>query len=213
VAEDRDRLAGLESQTLGYLADVLYLAGSGELPGLAAGSRCDVRFLADRVLFLPPGSTQEAGVIGYPDLEDVEVGGPGRVERFSPGQQAALGLAFGVEGALLAQRATSLKTVVRFQSARCELFVVDSRTAPEVLRMELSRALWAVREARGTAGLPAGVAADPDADLAAGPAAGRASSVVDQLTKLAALLDSGLLTRDEFDRLKADLLAGRAPPD
>jgi len=32
--------------------------------------------------------------------------------------------------------------------------------------------------------------------------------VVDQLAKLASLLESGLLTRAEFDRLKAALLAG-----
>jgi len=35
-----------------------------------------------------------------------------------------------------------------------------------------------------------------------------ASSVVDQLAKLASLLESGLVTREEFDRLKGCLLEG-----
>jgi hypothetical protein len=32
--------------------------------------------------------------------------------------------------------------------------------------------------------------------------------VVDQLAKLAAMLDSGLLTRQEFDQLKSQLITG-----
>ncbi len=35
----------------------------------------------------------------------------------------------------------------------------------------------------------------------------RSTSLVDELAKLASMLESGLLTRDEFDRLKARLLA------
>jgi hypothetical protein len=61
------------------------------------------------------------------------------------------------------------------------------------MRIGLSRALGAVRQAR------AGATADTDDGLAA--------SVVDQLGKLAAMLESGLLTREEFDRLKAALIA------
>jgi Short C-terminal domain len=38
--------------------------------------------------------------------------------------------------------------------------------------------------------------------------AGDAGSLVDELTRLAGLLDQGLLTRDEFDQLKARLIAG-----
>jgi hypothetical protein len=91
--------------------------------------------------------------------------------------------------------------VVRFETDECELFVVGSRTEPDVLRMQLSPALWAIREAREAAGRPG-----PED----GPAteAPTAASVVDQLAKLASLLESGLLTREEFDRLKAGLLEG-----
>jgi hypothetical protein len=37
------------------------------------------------------------------------------------------------------------------------------------------------------------------------------ASVVGELSKLAAMLDSGLLTREEFESLKARLIAGGEP--
>ncbi len=40
------------------------------------------------------------------------------------------------------------------------------------------------------------------------PAAANEDSVVDQLTKLKALLDGGVLSQDEFDAQKAKILAG-----
>jgi len=75
--------------------------------------------------------------------------------------------------------------------------------------MQLSPALWAIREARETAGQP-GAGGSPDAadDDGAYARADGPASVVDQLAKLASLLEAGLLTREEFDRLKGGLLEG-----
>jgi predicted transcriptional regulator len=103
---------------------------------------------------------------------------------------------------ILASVTTRIKTVVRLETTTCELFLVVTHTEPDVLRMQLSPALWAIREAREAAGQP-GPDDGPAAE--AGEADG-AASIVDQLTKLASLLESGLLTREEFDRLKASLL-------
>lgn len=136
----------------------------------------------------------------YPDVAAVEIS-RGRVRRWTPGQQAALGLAFGLEVGLMAGQMMRIKAVVRLETGTGELFIVDDQTEPDVLRMRLSPALWAIREAREAAGRlgPAdGAAAEAD-----GP-----SSVVDQLAKLASMLESGLLTREEFDRLKTGLLEG-----
>ena len=86
-----------------------------------------------------------------------------------------------------------------------------AQTEPDVLRMQLSPALWAIGEARKAAGRP-GLETGPTGPVApAGPAgeAGGPSSVVDQLAKLASLLESSLLTREEFDRLKAGLPEAR----
>lgn len=199
VAAEAAELSALSAQSVSVLADVLYIPGSGELPDIASGSRLDVRFLADRVVFVPAGSPRILAEFSYPDIEAVEVGGPGRVNLWTSGQQAALGLAFGLEIGMLAGLMTRVKTVVRFQATRCELFAVDARTEPDVLRMRLSPGLWEIREARKAAGRPG-----PEDDAAT--AAPTASSVVDQLAKLASMLGSGLLTREEFDRLKAGLL-------
>jgi Short C-terminal domain len=60
------------------------------------------------------------------------------------------------------------------------------------LRIELSRPLVAIRDAQ-----QARSAGD----------SGSAASVGTELQKLADLLDRGLLSRDEFDQLKAKLIA------
>lgn len=199
LAAEAAELSVLSAQSVSVLTDVLYIPGSGELPDIASGSRLDVRFLADRVVFVPAVSPRILAGFSYPDVVAVEVGGPGRVQRWTPGQQMALGLALGFPIGMVASQSTQVKTVVRFETDECELFVVGSRTEPDVLRMQLSPALWAIREAREAAGRPG----PEDGPAAAAPTA---ASVVDQLAKLASLLGSGLLTREEFDRLKAGLL-------
>lgn len=93
---------------------------------------------------------------------------------------------------------TSIKTVVRIQGAACELFLLHTKATPEQLRIELSRALGAIRSARAT-WVP-GVSQHHEASASA------SASPVEELTKLAAMLESGLLTREEFDLMKAKLL-------
>jgi len=211
AAVRKAELARLAAQTIGVLADARYIPGTGELPGIASGSRISVRFVADRVVFISSATVPRvlAG-FSYPDVVTVEVGGPGRIQRWTTGQQLALGMAFGIEAEILATAATRIKTVVRLETTKCELFLVVTNTEPDVLRMQLSPALWAIREAREQAGQPAPDDGPASAAGAAGEAsaAGRAASVVDQLAKLAGLLESGLLTREEFDRLKGGLLEG-----
>jgi hypothetical protein len=210
AAARRAEMAELTAQTVAVMPDVSYIPGSGELPGLDAGSRVDVRFLASRVVFAAPGSPRVLAEFSYQDVAVVEIS-RARARRWTPGQQAALGLAFGLEVGMLASQSTRIKTVVRFETGDCELFVVDEQTQPDELRMRLSPALWAIRGAREAAGRP-GPADSPAAVAggaeAGGAGAGGAASVVDQLAKLASLLESGLLTREEFDRLKAGLLEG-----
>ena len=210
AAGRKAELAMLAAQTIGVLADGRYIPGSGELPDIASGSRVDVRFVADEVVFLSPANAPHVlARFSYPDVVTVEVGGPGRVMRGAAGRRIFWGTEIGLETQILASMTTQIKTVVRFETTKCELFVVVSHTEPDVLRMQLSRALWTIREAREAAGQPA-AAGGPDAadDDGAEATADGAASVVDQLAKLASLLESGLLTREEFDRLKDGLLKG-----
>jgi len=207
LAASKAALAEMAAQSISVLTDVRYIPGSGKLPDIASGCRLDVRFLAGQVVLVPAASPRVLAAFSYPDVVAVEVGGPGRVQRWTPGQQAALGLAFGLPAGTLASQVTQVKTVVRVETAECELCVVDSQTEPDVLRMRLSPALWAIREAREAAGRPGAGGAPAPGDAPASGTGG-AASVVDQLAKLAGLLESGLLTREEFDRLKGGLLEG-----
>jgi hypothetical protein len=210
AASRKADLAGLAAQTISVVADGRYIPGSGELPGIASGSRVDVRFIADEVVFLSwSAAPRVLARFSYSDVVTVDVGGPGRVMRGATGRQIFWGTAIGLETKILASMATQIKTVVRFETTRCELFVVVSHSEPDALRMQLSPALWAIREAREAAGQP-GAGGSPDAadDDGTDARADGPVSVVDQLAKLASLLESGLLTREEFDRLKDALLAG-----
>ena len=203
-------LARLAAQTIGVLADGRYIPGSGELPDIASGSRVDVRFVADQVVFLSWATAPRVlAQFSYPDVVTVEVGGPGRVMRGAGGRRIYGGTAIGLEARILASMTNQIKTVVRFETTKCELFVVVTHTEPDALRMQLSPALWTIREAREAAGQP-GAGGSPDAadDDGADARGDGPASVVDQLAKLASLLESGLLTREEFDRLKGSLLEG-----
>jgi hypothetical protein len=86
---------------------------------------------------------------------------------------------------------TKITTVLRIQSPASELFLLNTQMTPGQLRMHLSRPLGAIRAARAVPAAP------PGASI---------SSPVDELTRLASMLEKGLLTREEFDLLKARLL-------
>jgi hypothetical protein len=86
---------------------------------------------------------------------------------------------------------------VRIQTADSELFFLHTVLLPDDLRIHLSRGIGAVREAQ--------VSASRSGDNGRQPGS---PSLVDELSRLAGLLDGGLLTRDEFDQLKARLIAG-----
>jgi len=88
---------------------------------------------------------------------------------------------------------TSIKTILRVQGTNCELFLLNTRLTPDRLRMDLSRPLSVIRAAR-PAVIQDGTAARP-------------ASLVDELAKLADMLDKGLLSRQQFDLMKARLLA------
>jgi hypothetical protein len=111
------------------------------------------------------------------------------------------GVAGAVEGMAIAAVLNSLttqikiKTVVRVQGTACELFMLCSMLEPDALRIELSRSLGAIREAQSAR-----------ADTSARESS-KHGSLVDELSRLASMLDAGLLTREEFDHLKAKLIA------
>jgi hypothetical protein len=189
-------LERLDSAALVNLPSVFFLGGYAENADLADGQPYDLRFLSDRLTISQHRSIEDALIeLAYANVEVLDVGGPGVVSRFSREGQAGMTLAFGLLGAAIAYTDTKIQTFVRIQFAGGELNFLSTAMTPDALRIQLARPLGAIREAHAAGG---------SIESAQGSAAG----AVAELSRLASLLDAGLLTRDEFDRLKARLLAG-----
>lgn len=195
-----------------------FTGGSGEVP-LATGQAYDLRFLGDRIMVGPPGSANAIVEVPYPDVETVEVNGPGQVSK-PPGEVLAVILAlgvvgallglvvlgllglllgavvFGLVGALIGAASTKIETIVRIRGRDAEFYFLHTEKRPDALRIELSEPLRAIENARAA---QAGGLDEP-AELAS-------ESIPDQLSKLGSLLHQGLITSDEFEHLKAKLIA------
>jgi hypothetical protein len=192
----------LEARTLVTLADVAYLGGYLPEPAITPGKRYDVRFLDDRLAVFACHRADVLAEVPYGQVEHVEIGGPGLIRRGGGFVGGGFGATGAIEGMAIAAvlngltTRTSIKTVVRVQGTGCELFLLHTKVTPEQLRIEMSRPLGAIRSARAAAEAP-GIQHE-----------GRAAplSPVEELTKLADLLEKGLLTREEFDLMKAKLL-------
>lgn len=187
----------LNERSLAHLPAVVFVGGYPTGGELAPGEQCELRFLADRLAVYRQGSLAALAQLPYPSVQAAEIAGPGLVHKWSPAQQAMLAAAFGVTGALVAYGSTRIKTFIRIQTADSELFFLHTTLVPEDLRIALSRALGAIRQAQ----------AQPESTRADQPPAGT-GSLGQELSRLATLLSEGLLTRDEFDQLKARLIAG-----
>jgi hypothetical protein len=207
-----DALAALAGESLCCLR-VTFNGGSGEVP-LAKGQAYDVRFLGDRIMVCPPSSASVLVELPYQDVETVEVSGssPGRSPGELLGLTAAVALLgallgflvlgllglflgaviFGLATAALGAGSTKIETIVRIRAANAELYFLDTQKRQDALRVELSEPLRALGNARAAR------------DERAEPTS---ESISDQLSKLAALLQQGLITRDEFEHLKAKLIA------
>jgi hypothetical protein len=185
----------LDARSLTHLPDVIFVGGYLDDDLLTAGQHYELRFLEDELAIYQRGGLIAVAVVPYAAVQELEVAGPGLVRKWSPAQEAMLSAAFGVTGALIAYANTRIKTLVRIQAAGSELFFLHTELLPEELRVVLSRGIGAVREAQ-----------PPTVGAAAG-APPSMKSPAHELTRLAALLNDGLLTRDEFDRLKARLIA------
>jgi hypothetical protein len=185
------------ARPLALLHDVTYLGGYVPVTTISVGQRYSVAFLEDRLLIGGRRQTEALAALPYSEVEDVEIGGPGLVKVGGGFVGGGFGVTGAVEGMAIASvlngltSRTSIQTVVRIRGTNCELFLLHTRATPDQLRMELSRALGVIRAARA----------------AGGAAPARSASPVEELAKLADLLDRGLLTREEFDVMKAKLLA------
>jgi hypothetical protein len=198
AAVDRARvqLGQLKAETRCLLPAVRFLGGDIAVAALAVKQYYDLRFLDDRLSVLEPGLVDVVAEFRYRDIVTVEVGGPGRVPGYTAGGAAGMAFFLGELGEAVALSSTRIQTIIRVQTTASELFFLDTRALPDAWRVRLSVPLRLIREARS---LPPGDAGEPAAEEVDSPAA--------QLSRLASLLDAGLLTRAEFDLLKAKVIA------
>jgi hypothetical protein len=196
----------LDAETLANLPQIIFLGGYAPEVELVVKATYGLRFLKDRLAVFSPNSLQQLATVLYRDIEDVEIGGPGVVKSgggFTGGAVSTPGSVVGaVESRAIAvalnalTTRTKIKTVLRLQASATELFFLNTATEPEQLRIQLSSSLGAIRRSRQAA---------ENSSSHHSPTV--AISAVEELTRLASLLDSGLLTRNEFDVLKAQIIA------
>jgi hypothetical protein len=191
-------LVELDGRTLVGLPQVALLGGYAPAAPIAIGEQYDARFLEDRLALYGCRDWTMLAEVPYTEIEDVEIGGPGLVRSgggFIGGGFGAVGALEGMAVAAVLNALTTkttITTILRVQGTNCELFLLWTKTTPGQLRIELSRPLGAIRAAR------AAVDRTP----------ARPGSPVAELSKLADMLQAGLLSREEFDQLKAKLLHG-----
>jgi hypothetical protein len=196
----------LDARTLITLRGVAYLGGHVPESAITAGEQYDVRFLEDRLAVFGYRRADVLAEVTYGQVEHVEIGGPGLVKKGGGFVGGGFGVTGAIEGMAIAAvlngltARTSIKTIVRIQGTGCELFLLHTRATPDQLRIEMSRTLSVIRSARATEvaeGIQPGVRAV-------------SSSPVEELTKLAGMLEKGLLTREEFDLMKAQTSGSRS---
>jgi hypothetical protein len=206
-AGETPELIALDVESLAPVRGVTLLGGYAPDVDMLVGHQYDIRFREERLAVYRHRRPDLVIELPYAGIEAVDIGGPGLVA--SRGRFPGLGFAAIVALEGLAAAAvlssltvrTTIKTVIRVQAATAELFVLYTRQTPQDLRIYLSRPLAEIRAARAPAPGPPGGATP-------GAASGTASAAaqVENLARLAALLESGLITRAEFDTLKANLL-------
>lgn len=211
-------LTALDQQSLCYLPRVTFKGGSGGSP-LAKDQAYILRFLSDQITVGLPRQLNAVLSIPYRDVDSVEVSGPGKVDmQLSQVLVLILGLGllgavlgffvfrlaglllgavlFGLIGALAGSASTTVESIVRIRAADADLYFLNAEREPDALRIELAAARAAIDTARGA----------PRAE-AKGSAVLPPASIPDQLGKLTSLLEKGTITRDEFEHLKAKLIA------
>jgi hypothetical protein len=202
---DSREAAELEARALVSLRGVAYLGGYVPEAAITPGGLYDVLFLEDRLVAFAYRQVKVLVEVLYSQVEDVEIGGPGLVKTGGGFVGGGFGVSGAVEGIAIAAvlnamtTRTSVKTVMRIQGTNCELFLLHTKLTPEQLRIAMSRPLGAIRSAR----VPRAAGRTQHEAPFAAP------SPVEELTRLADMLEKGLLTREEFDMMKAKLLGPR----
>ncbi len=217
AAQAEQRRAAERDRSTVLLWAMTYDGGSGSA-ALTRGQAYDLRFRDDRLTISLPAPGAAVTELVYHDVEAADVDGSDRGR--SSGETIAIVSAVALGGALIGlvvlgllglflgallfgliagaamASANTTKAILRLRGSDSEFFFSKAGQDPDRLRIELSQPLLAIARSR-SAGPP----------VPAEPAPPDAGTIPDQLTKLASLLADGLLSRDEFEQLKARVIA------
>jgi hypothetical protein len=191
-----DELQRLNTSSFAYLDHVAYLGGFAPGVELAAGRRYDVRFLEDRIALYYPNQFTPLVEVPYSEVVTVDVGGPGLTKTGGGFIGGGFGVAGAAEGMAVAAVLNALttrveiKTVVRVEASHAELFFLLTMIEPGPLRIALSPALGAIRQAKSH--LP---------QLAA------SRTPAERLADITRLHSEGLLTDEEYQVKRAEIIS------
>jgi hypothetical protein len=211
-----EALAALTARSLCYMRSVTFDGGSDSGP-LVKGHHYDLRFQDDRILVCTPNSAHALVELPYADVEDLEVSrAASQTASVMLAWISGLGLlgallgflvlrlpglligavVLGLVGGLIAAATSKNETIVRVRGRAAEFQFLDQFKGADEVRRALSEPLMAIRKTN--------VAPTERPNEPGGPTP---DSVADQLSKLSSLLHQGLITRDEFEHLKAKVIA------
>ena len=217
--DDHELRREVELGTRMLLTPVIFLGGDHVKCGdLKAKSAYDLRFMDDKLAVLDVGTPQIVGDLPYRDFTNIQIGGPGETQSTNPFVDPAgkiIGTAIratqvGISDSFLnvadslisaglkaAGTRSTIKTILAVRTTDSELFFLYTATEPGQLRIDLSPVLGRIREVLASVR----VARQPETSS-------DAASIIEQLGNAAKLLDRGLITHEEFNRLKSRLLSG-----
>ena len=187
---------------IAQVTDCRVLGGHGL--GIPAGAEVEVDFLPESMRIRPGWASRGSRAaftpvdVLYADVEEIEIGGPGARTTGGGFMGGGFGIQGAAEGMLIASALnmlttkTKVDTLVCLRTSSAELFMHHTTETPDALRIRLSQ-VFNILRARA-------------ASTRRGVAGSASENVVEQLARLGDMLDRGLLSREEFEQLKADLL-------
>lgn len=194
VGRERQAVNDPAAGAIALVSSCRLLGGSGVELGSTDG-RWDLIFKPEDVL-VKKAHAQKMVRLEWVGL-NIEIGGAGAFRSGMQWYGGGFGVEGAAEGALIATALnaltsrTKIDTVIRLETPTAELFLHNDHELPQALRRRISVVFTKLRQA----------AADTDGSGAGG------DHVIDRLDRLGAMLERGLITQDEFAKLKAELLS------
>jgi predicted RNA-binding Zn-ribbon protein involved in translation (DUF1610 family) len=194
---------------------ILAVTGLG---GLMVGQTCRLSFGENAIAVIQAGKDQGNVIaqIPYAEARTLRIGGRGAVTTTSGG--GWIGGGFGVKGvvegammagalnALTTNKSTTIETFINLDAGSRALMMLNTLLTPETLNVRLAPAFARIDAAQRS---HSEVLASKQALTSQGAAVTVPSSQpdpIEQLKRLGELRDSGVLTPDEFDAKKTELL-------